>query len=167
MNDTTIETASADLETMSAEIREMVSTEFPELSWELQEEDKGGFDTSVCKNPGNDPKADPSKYDSTAYSADMWYLPTEVDADVGQRLIDGFLRIAERHGYSTGNQHREGNEDGPGETTRAILDVGGPHPGSNVGFAFEKAIVISGRIGCLPREMPPADASGAEATGTP
>ena len=155
-SDTTIESASADLEALSTEIREMISKEFPGHEWEVQD-GIGGFDSSVCQNPDNDPHADPTTYDSTAYTANMWVLPTEVDGKVGQRLIENFLRIAERYGYTGDHQHREGNEDVEGQTSKAILDVGGPHPGSNIGFAFDRTIVINGRIGCLPEQASEAD----------
>lgn len=133
------EQARDDLELMSREVRDAISKEIPDAEWQLPESRKGGFDTSSCDN------SDPSQGRFAVYEADMWNLPASPDPETAKRIRATVLRIAEAHGYTTATQDRKNGD-------RVMLDLSGPYPDSNFGFAYDDKIVLSGSIGCMRME---------------
>lgn len=113
----------------------MISQEFPDARWRAPESTEQGFASSVCDSPDT----------MAAYTAQLWQLPVEPTDKQKANLSQGFTEIAARYGYTTIEQDRAMGE-------AMVLDLAGPYPGSTIGLANKKAIVITGSLGCMPRE---------------
>lgn len=130
-----IEAASKELETAIQEIRDSISQEFPDAQWRAPENTEQGFSGSVCDDPDT----------MAAYTAQLWQLPVKPTEKQMSDLTQRFVEIAARYGYTTTEQNRPMGE-------ASFLDLAGPYPGSTIGLAHKKALVLTGSLGCMPRE---------------